>query len=96
MRDEYEALIASVRADANWSDADPADVLESCKGVVTVFTVVQATARKLQQHESRSKVVKAVVTHAKASTHWASFSNDLIQEIDDFQKEVDGNDVPRQ
>ena len=84
----------ALHADAGWDEIDTEKILDSCKGVITVFTVVQATAKKLLEGESRSAVVKGVVSHAKASSHWAFFSDDLVAEIDAFQKDRDLDNVP--
>ena len=94
MKEEYAELIKAIHAtETSWADADPEDVLENGKAVVTIFTVVQATARKLQEGEDRGKVLKGVMAHAKASPHWGSFPEDLVAEIENFQKENDGNDL---
>ena len=37
----------ALHVDAGWDDIDTEKILDSCKGVITVFTVVQATAKKL-------------------------------------------------
>ena len=84
----------ALHVDAGWDDIDTEKILDSCKGVITVFTVVQATAKKLLESESRSAVVKGVVKHAKASSHWQLFSDDLVAEIEAFQKDNDVDDVP--
>ena len=34
----------ALHVDAGWDDIDTEKILDSCKGVITVFTVVQATA----------------------------------------------------
>ena len=89
MKEEYEAFTKALHADAVWEAIDTENILEICKGVITIFTVVQSTARRLQEGESRSKVVSGMVAHAKNSPQWAEFSDDLIAEIEAFQKEKD-------
>ena len=83
----------SLREEVEWDKIDVDNILDSCKGIITVFTVVQATARKLSEGESRKKAVDGVLAHAKSSPHWSSFTEDLKKEIEDFVKAEDGEEV---
>ena len=86
---EYEEFLLGLGAEVRWADVDGAGVFDSAKAVVTVFSVVQSTARKLAEKETRGKAVQTMLNHAKASPHWHCFSAGLVTDIENFMKEVE-------
>ena len=61
--------------------------MQKAKGVLCIFSVAQASARKLADNESRLHLAKAVLDNAKSLTNWTEFPQELQDDVDNCPKE---------
>ena len=89
VKGEYIEFLTALGIEGDWASIDPQNIVNSSKAVVTIFSVVQSTARKLSEKETRKQAVNTMFDHARKSPYWDQVSAVLINDIDEFVKGLD-------
>ena len=92
IKDEYLSLLERVGAEEQACADVMGTTLEQAKGTLCIFTVAQATAKKLNPGETRPEVFSSVLDQAKSSPYWSSFGQDLLDSIEEFKKSVESDE----
>ena len=96
IKDEYLALLnmCSVKDGAGTVNDVLGTVPEAAKGILCIFSVAQATAKKLNENETRAKVFSSTFEQAKASPYWTVFKAELVEEFEAYKKTTESDERP--
>ena len=85
---EFLMLCQTVGQDGNnvWKTfiKDESDALNEGKRIISLFSAVQASARKLAQDENRKNVVQSMIDNCESAGYWSSFPADVRVELQKF------------